>query len=54
MFSLDCPLIPRALDAPLALPPLRIALPEPLEPAAELPAEPPEALPEPVADPLLS
>jgi hypothetical protein len=44
MFSLDCP---------LALPP-RIALPEPLEPAAELPADPPEALPDPVADPLLS
>jgi hypothetical protein len=53
MFSLDCPLIPRALDWPLALPP-RIALPEPLEPAAELPADPPEALPDPVADPLLS
>jgi len=34
MFSLDCPLIPRALGWPLALP-LRIALPERLEPVAE-------------------
>ena len=51
MFSLDCPLIPRALDWSLALP-LRIALPDPLDPAAELPADPPEALPDPVAEPL--
>jgi hypothetical protein len=51
MFSLDCPLIPPALDWLLALP-LRIALPDPLDPAAELPADPPEALLDPVVDPL--
>jgi hypothetical protein len=49
MFSLDCPLIPRALDWPLALP-LRIslALLDPPDPAAEPPLDPPEALPDPV------
>jgi hypothetical protein len=46
MFSLDCPLIPRALDWPLALP-LRIALPERPAPVAE-------PLSDPVADPLFS
>jgi hypothetical protein len=46
MFSLDCPLIPRALDWPLALP-LRIALPERPDPVAE-------PLSDPVADPLFS
>jgi hypothetical protein len=51
MFSLDCPPIPRVLDWPLALP-LRIALPDPLDPAAELPDDPPEAPPVPVAEPL--
>jgi hypothetical protein len=50
MFSLDCPLIPRALDWPLALPlrPARsIPLADPLDPVAD-------PLPDPAAEPLLS
>jgi hypothetical protein len=47
MSSLDCPLIPRALDWPLALPLRILPLPVALDPAAD-------PLPDPVAEPLFS